>query len=156
MSPLAVSGTIFASGFAAALLGLLIRARLPEHHLSPESKDLVKLVIGVIGTMTALVLGLLVASAKSSYDAQRSGVTQIAANVVMLDRALALYGKQTQGTPEGTKAQEVREVLRASVADMLRRIWIQENAADQKGASAVSGRRYEEVFERVLAASACA
>jgi ABC-type amino acid transport system permease subunit len=151
MSSLAVSGIIFACVFAGALIGLLIRTRLPEHHLSPESKDLVKLVIGVIGTMTALVLGLLVASAKSSYDAQRSGVSQLAANVIMLDRALALYGKQTQGTPEGQKAQEVRELLQSSLADLLRRTWPEENTADQRGASAGTEGRYEEVLERVLA-----
>lgn len=151
MNSLAVSGIIFGCVFAAALLGLLMRTRLPEHHLSPEAKDLVKLVVGVIGTMTALVLGLLVASAKSSYDAQRSGVSQLAANVTMLDRALAPYVKQTQGTPEGKKAEEVRELLRASVADLVRRTWPQEHTVQQSSEGVGSERRYEEVFERVLA-----
>ena len=151
MNSLAVSGIILLCVFAGALIGLLIRTRLPEHHLSSESKDLVKLVIGVIGTMTALVLGLLVASAKSSFDAQRSGVSQLAANVSMLDRALALYSKETQGTAESKKAQEARELLRASVADLLRRTWPEEHTAEESSASVGTAGRYDEVFERVLA-----
>ena len=151
MNSVMVSGIIFTCVFAAALVGLLVRLRLPEHHLNPESKDLVKLVIGVIGTMTALVLGLLVASAKSSFDVQRSGVSQLAANVIMLDRALALYGKQSQGTPEEKGAEEVRELLHASVADLLHRTWPEENSAEQDGIRVGTGGRYEEVFECVLA-----
>src|SRR5262249_36049769 len=100
MSPLAVSGIICIIIFAGAVLGLLVRTRLPEHHLSADSKDVVKLTMGVIATMTALVLGLLVASAKSSFDTQRNGVSQLAANIILLDRALALYGKQTQDKHE--------------------------------------------------------
>ncbi len=65
MSGLAISGTVFACVFGGALLGMLLRALLPARHLSDESKDLIKLGMGLIGTMTALVLGLLVASAKS-------------------------------------------------------------------------------------------
>jgi len=61
---------VFACVFGGALLGVLLRAVLPQNHLSPESKDIVKLGMGLVGTMAALVLGLLVASAKSSYDAQ--------------------------------------------------------------------------------------
>ena len=75
--------------------------------------------MGIIGTMTALVLGLLIASAKDSFDAQRNGVAQLAANAVMLDRFLAFY------SPE---AQPTRELLRASMADMLRRTWPEDEA----------------------------
>lgn len=152
MSPLAVSGIVFAIVFAGALLGLLVRSRLPEHHLNAESKDVVKLAMGVLGTMTALVLGLLIGSAKGSYDAQRSGVSQLAANVLVLDRTLALYGKETQGTPEGKKTQEARELLRASLADLLRRTWPEEHArGEQSGTSGGTEGRYEEVYERILA-----
>jgi hypothetical protein len=152
MTPLAVSGIVFAIVFASALFGLLVRRRLPEHHLSAESKDVVKLATGVLGTMTALVLGLLIASAKGSYDVQRNGVSQLAAYVVVLDRTLALYGKDTQGTPEGKKAQDTRELLRASLADFLRRTWPEENAQAARPAT-TSGTegRYEEVYERILA-----
>jgi ABC-type amino acid transport system permease subunit len=152
MSPLAVSGIVFAIVFVGALFGLLVRTRLPEHHLSAESKDVVKLAMGILGTMTALVLGLLIASAKGSYDTQRNGVSQLAANVLVLNRTLALYGKQTEGTPEGKKAQEIRDLLRASLADLVHRTWPEERApAEQPGTKGGTEGRYEEVYERILA-----
>ena len=72
MSPIAISVIVLACVFGGALLGALLRFMLPEHHLSAESKDVVKLAMGLIATMSALVLGLLIASAKSSFDAQRT------------------------------------------------------------------------------------
>jgi hypothetical protein len=97
-----------------ALLGMLLRTLLPEHHLRDESRDVIKLGVGLVGTMSALVLGLLVASAKGSYDAQSAGLTQLAANVIFLDRILADYGPETQNQ---------RQTLRNAVADALDQVW---------------------------------
>jgi hypothetical protein len=92
--------------------------------------------------MTALVLGLLIASAKGSFDAQRGGVTQLAANVVVLDRILALYGPETK---------EVRGLLRDSVDDLIRRTWPDaQGSAAQSGAGVGTEGRYEQVYERIL------
>ena len=77
MSATAVSFIAFACVLGGALLGMFLRASLPEHHLSADSKDFMKLGMGLIATMAALVLGLLIASAKSSYDIQRNELTQI-------------------------------------------------------------------------------
>lgn len=96
------------------MVGVLLRSALPEHHLGAESKDIVKLCTGLIGTMAALVLGLLFASAKSSYDTEKSEVTEMSANVFLLDRVLAHYGPQTKDT---------RESLRRAVAGAIDRIW---------------------------------
>ena len=87
--------------------------------MSAETKDVVKLGMGLIGTMTALVLGLLIASAKNSFDTQRNGLAQLSANIILLDRALAHYGPESK---------DAREMLRASVADMLQHTWPQENS----------------------------
>jgi hypothetical protein len=114
MSSMTISWIVFGVIFGGALLGMVLRALLPEHHLSQDSKDVVKLGMGLIGTITALVLGLLIASAKSSYDSQRAGLAQLSANVVMLDRALAHYG------PE---AKETREQLRQNIAGMIDQLW---------------------------------
>jgi hypothetical protein len=117
MSPMVVSGIVFGVVFGGALLGMILHARLPKHHLSEESKDVVKLGMGLIATITALVLGLLTASAKSSFDAQRSGLAQLAANLVLLDRILAHYGSETQ---------LIRVLLRNAVAHMVARTWPKE------------------------------
>ena len=74
------------------LLGQRLRRRLPEHHLSADSKDAVKLTIGLVATMTALLLGLLVSSAKGAYDTRRTEVIEIAAKITLLDRLLTAYG----------------------------------------------------------------
>ena len=88
MSPAATGTLVFAGLFGAGLLGLRARAVLPPHHHSAETKDAVRLGMGLVATMAALVLGLLVASAKGSYDKARSDVIQMAAKVVFLDRVL--------------------------------------------------------------------
>jgi hypothetical protein len=133
---------VFVIIFAGALLGLLMRSRLPEHHLSADSKDVVKLSMGVLGTMTALVLGLLIASAKGSFDAQRGGVSQLAASVVVLDRTLALYGPETK---------EIRGLLRDLVDDLIRQTWPEaQGSTGHAGAKVGTAGRYEEVYERIL------
>jgi hypothetical protein len=99
---------------AAVLLGSRVRRHLPDHHLSAESKDTVKLAMGLVATMTALLLGLLVSSAKGTYDTQRTEVIQMAAKVAFLDRVLTTYG------PE---AAEARAQFRNAVAETVRRMW---------------------------------
>ena len=114
MSPLAVAVIVFGCVFGGALLGLFLQTRLPKHHLNPETKDLVKLCMGLIGTMSALVLGLLVGSAKGSYDTQRTELIQMSAKVVLLDRVLAHYGPETK---------EARDLFRRFVAGTIETMW---------------------------------
>jgi hypothetical protein len=104
----------FASTLAAALVGIALRARLPAHHLDGDSKDAVKLVIGLIATMTALVLGLLTSSAHSAYDQQVSELQQLGVHLTDIDRILAHFG------PE---AAPQRELLRRIVAEDIARVW---------------------------------
>jgi hypothetical protein len=80
--------------FGAGLLGMRLRNVLPEDHLSDNSKDVVKLGMGLVGTMAALVLGLLIASANESHDAQSSALLEMSAKVISLDRTLASYGPE--------------------------------------------------------------
>jgi hypothetical protein len=91
-----------------------LRLILPEHHLSSDSKDVIKLGMGLTATMSALVLALLIASAKGSYDAQRNELTQVATNVVLLDRVLAHYGPETKAA---------RDLLRRYVARAHNQLW---------------------------------
>jgi hypothetical protein len=110
MSALATGLAVFGCVFGGALLGLGLRSVVPSHHRSADSKDVVRLGMGLLATMAALVLSLLVASAKSSYDTQSTGLAQLAGNVTFLDRVLAHYG------PE---AKEARDLLRRSVEIVL-------------------------------------
>lgn len=117
MSFITVSLIVFACVFGGAMLGMLLHSVLPNHHLSSESKDIVKLGMGMVATMSALVLGLLVASAKGAYEAQRAELTQMAANLAMLDRVLANYGPETK---------EARAMLRETVVQDLDQFWSNE------------------------------
>jgi hypothetical protein len=123
MSSIGISLIAFACVFGGAVAGMLLRALLPKEHLGPDSKEVVKVGMGLVATMAALVLGLLVASAKSSYDAQSTELTEMSSKVVVLDRILAHYGPETG---------EVREVLRGTVARILDAMWSKERS-DRSG-----------------------
>ena len=122
--------------------GIFLRNRLPEHHLSGNTKDVVKLGTGLIGTIAALVLGLLIASANSTFQTQSSQVQQLTADIVFLDGTLAQYGPETD---------LARNLMRRAVASMADRIW-RENGSDfWKGgpfeASAAALSLYDEILK---------
>ena len=99
---------------AAVWIGIWLRRFLPEHHLSPDSRDTVKLAMGLVATMSALLLGLLVNSAKTSYDTAGLQVMQVASRFALLDRVLGIYGPQ---------AGKVRSDLHDLVEESRRRMW---------------------------------
>jgi hypothetical protein len=111
---MAIAWAVFACVFGSALLGLFFHGALPEHHLSADSKDVVKLGIALIATMAALVLSLLIASAKSAYDTRSNQLLQVSADIILLDRELAHYGPETR---------EARSLLQRSVATAIERFW---------------------------------
>ena len=114
MKSVEISMVAFACMFGGAMLGMYLRTRVPEDHLSAESKGSVSVGIGIIGTMAGLVLGLLVASAVGFYASQKHELTAISAKFLMMDRLLAYYG------PEAWPA---RVALRDRVTDTLARLW---------------------------------
>src|SRR4029450_10655455 len=109
-----VSVILFVILVAVAFLGGRLARVLPKEQLSAESKDAMKLALGLVATMTAILLGLLISSAKGSFDTARSQVMQMAAKVALLDRVLKLYG------PE---AMDARYALRDAIADGVARTW---------------------------------
>jgi len=116
---LIAAAILFVCLVGAAWLGRRVRRYLPENHLSADSKDAVKLAMGLVATMTALVLGLLVSSAKGTYDTARSEVIQMAAKIAFLDRVLGLYG------PE---AADARGEFRVAIAEAVQRMWPSERS----------------------------
>jgi hypothetical protein len=120
MTALLLSFVVFALIVAGIAVGAWLRHTLPHHHLSKDSQDVVRLGVGLVGTMAALVLGLLIASAKSSFDTQSGHVKQITAQLIILDNLLGEYG------PE---ALPIRREIRAAVGGFADRIW-SEKASD--------------------------
>ena len=116
MDATVVGAIVFICTFGGALLGMWLRTMLREHHLVGESRDTVKVAIGLVATMTALVLGLVTASAKSSFDAVDTAVKQSATQILALDRALARYGPETG---------EIRKGLKHAVGARIDMIWPQ-------------------------------
>jgi len=109
-----IAALLFVVLVGVTLVGARLRRLVPAEHLSADSKDAVKLALGLVATMTAILLGLLVSSAKSSFDTTRSEVMQMAAKVALLDRVLVLYGPETA---------EARRALRDAIAEGVRRTW---------------------------------
>jgi hypothetical protein len=119
MSSIKISAIVFVLVFGSALVGIFLHAALPEDYLRESTKEVVRLGMALVSTMAALVLGLLVASAKSSYDTQNTTLVENAARVVLLDRVLAHYGPETK---------ETRELLRNTYARILERMWSKDRA----------------------------
>jgi len=114
VSAIGISSITFACVSAATLLGFILHGLLPRDHLSEGSKDTVKLGMGMVATLAALVLGLLIGFATDSFNKMRSEIQHTAAKLVLLDRVLAHYG------PE---AKEIRDLLRVSTAARIETIW---------------------------------
>jgi len=109
-----ISWIVFACVFAGALLGISLRSLVPEHHLNDDSKDVAQLGMGLIATMAALVLALLIASAKSSHDMQSTEITEMSADFILLDRTLARYGPETA---------DIRSLIPVTIANVLNQTW---------------------------------
>jgi hypothetical protein len=119
MSALAVSAIIFLSTLGGIFLGALLRRTLPKHHLNEHAKDVVRLGAGLIATMTALVLGLLIAAAKGSFDTQSTHLKHITADLILLDNILAQYGPD---------ARPIREAMRSTVGPFADQLWREKEA----------------------------
>jgi hypothetical protein len=138
MGPLLTTSIVFVCVFVSALLGLIIGPLLPSHHLSSDSKQVVNLGMGLISMMAAIALGLLVATADGSYDTKKNELTQMSANYISIDRALAHYGPES--APE-------RALLRRALAEEIDRIWPNERTEAAMTAPGVSS--FGDLYEKV-------
>jgi len=138
MSPIGISVVVFVCVFGGGLLGIYLHSLLPNEHLDSDSKEAVRLGMGLVGTTLALVLGLLIASGKGFYDTQSSEVTQLAADVVLLDRVLLQFGPETK---------EIRELLRSAVASMVDVMWARDGSNNTHSApfAANAGAVFEKI-----------
>ena len=119
MSSIAISSIVFAVVFGGASLGMLLRTVLPKHHLSDDSKGIVMISMGLVATMTALVLGLMISSAKNSFDALSSELTVTSSNIILLDGTLQNYGPETK---------EARDLLRSLLLRAIDQLELKQSA----------------------------
>jgi hypothetical protein len=136
MTALSIAALTFVLVFGGALFGTYLRLLLPHHHLQEDSRDVVKVVVALTATLSAVLFSLLIASAKNFYDAQTTEVEQLASRVVLLDRMLSVYG------PE---AAEARAELRSAVAAAVERVW-PTRPTEASDLTLPQGRRAPEVF----------
>jgi len=141
LSALAAASITFACAFGGALLGTYVRAILPSGHLSKESQDVMRLAMGLVATMTALLLGLVTASARSSFDSQDASMRTNATNILTLDRLLARYGPETRAT---------RDLIRQAVAFRVEATWPEDGSAGAGLTQAVGTPAVEEIENQVL------
>ncbi len=120
MIALALSLVVASCVFGGSLLAMSAARALPDSHLGADARDVIKLGMALIATLVALVLGLMIATAKGTYDAQNAGVRQLSANVLLVDRSLAEYGPDTQ---------HPRELLRQAAELMLHHLWPADGSA---------------------------
>jgi hypothetical protein len=142
LNSIAIGGVVFACVFSGALLGIRLRNLLPEPHLSTDTKDVVKLAIALIATMTALVVSLLISSAKTAYDTRNNELLQTSVDIVTIDRLLAHFG------PE---AKDSRVLLHSLVEAAIERVWPTDGARpteiDPRGSPAEA--LYDKIAELV-------
>ena len=94
MNALFIAGIIFASAFGGAVIGGVLQGVLPEHHLQKQSRDIIIIAMGLIASMVALVLGLLIASATTEFSSQKAELEQLATDIILVDRTLEHYGPE--------------------------------------------------------------
>ena len=144
MNAFAVAFLVLACLLTGAGIGFWFSTVLPEHHLSTHSKDSVKQTVAVLSTLTALVLGLVIGSAKSSYDAKGDALTAMAADIILLDRNLAHYGPETA---------PARKLLRDSTEAGIKTIWADEGIRFSALELAGAGGALEVVQQQIRALS---
>jgi hypothetical protein len=144
VNTIAISCVVFACTVGGVICGAFIRSRVAEHHLNADAKDVVKLATALMATLSALVLGLLIATAKSSFDTKVTQVKQITANVILLDQLLAQYGSE---------AINARQMARRSINGMVDRIWQEKESKSESANPFEMSREAEDFFQTIFALS---
>lgn len=142
----AVGAVVFLCSFGGAVLGMCLGAVLPKHHLGTESREGVKVAIAMVATLAALTIGLLIGSAKISFDNKNNEFKRIVSLLIQVDRTMAHYGPETR---------DARDLLRQRVAARLGDIWVP-GTAEQIDPEAIGkgpGLGVEEIQDKLWALS---
>ncbi len=117
MSDVLIGLIVFGIVFGAALLGMFLGRVLPNQQLSPESRDVIRVVMAMLATLSAVVLGLLTGSAITSLAEKEGELRSAGVQFIMLDRTLGAYGPETQ---------PARDLLKQTLAERISQIWPEE------------------------------
>jgi hypothetical protein len=137
---LLIAFIIFAFMLGGILLGSTLRVILPDDHTQADSKDILMASAGMMATLIALIIGLLVTSAKGTYDVTTLRITQVGAKIITLDYYLSRYGPQ---------AKEVRELLPQAIASGIERIWPNESKHGADLAKMESETEMADVYNKI-------
>lgn len=140
MSTLLIAFIIFACMLGGMLMGLYLRCALPEHHTHEDSKDILITAVEMMATLVALIIGLLVTSAKGTYDDTTSSITQSGAKIITLDYYLSHFGSE---------ANEVRKLLRQATASGIDRIWPNESRQGADLAKMEKATGMDDVYTKI-------
>jgi len=141
MNAIAIGAIVFACAFGGAVLGIFLSAVLPKHHLTNDSKDVIKVSVAMVATLAALVVGLLIASARSSFDSKDGEMRGAAAHAILLDRTMAEYGLETA---------EIRDLFRQIVVMKINQVWPAESTGNVNPDAIGRGRGIEIVQGKLL------
>ena len=144
MNALSIGSIVFAIVFGGALFGMYLARVLPQEHLNPDARDVIKVSMAMVATLAALVLGLLTASATSSLSDKETELRTAAVQVILLDRTLAAYGPETA---------EARDLLKQILTARINQIWPEESTAIVAPEAISRGLGGESVQEKLLALS---
>lgn len=131
MAPIATAGIAFGLIVAGIIVGTLVRAKMPEHHLTGDSKEVIRLATALVGTLTGLVLALMFAATRASFEHTSASVSRLAVSFSELDEVLDDYGPA---------ALPIRKRLRADLQPLMDSIW--QDDAVAAGRPAVSRRSH--------------
>ena len=140
MNSTLVTLTVFGCTFGAALLAVCLREHLPRHHVEGDSREVVKLVLGLMATLTALVLGLLISSSHSAYDAQDAELQQLGVHIYQLNRILVHFGPEAAGE---------RDQLRRILVEDIARIWPTDRVPKGNYPAIAAQQEMEKLIENV-------
>jgi hypothetical protein len=140
MTPIEIASIAFALASTGILLGRFTQKMVPEAYLGSDSKEAIKLSMGVVATLAALVLGLLVASANTTYGSRKSEINQITAYTILLDNLLAQYGGE---------AQTARDSLHRAIPAMVNRIWKEAQSGGLQAAPFKPTTEGEDFYQRI-------
>jgi hypothetical protein len=140
-----ISVALFALAFVCPLLGAgigaAVRSRLPENHLSRDAIDVIKLAMGLMATLVALTLGLLISSAKTYHATVETEYKKILAAIVHLDEYLEAYGPETR---------EIRTRVRQVAARSFKERWPNQEFGPLGPESQGGPERYVDIQRRIL------